>query len=188
MLVSKSAHAPTRLQQGSLAFVTKDLTALTLDDLLDVPVWRRSMRAKFVDPNEGIVAPMAGRVTAESFVVVRCRFTLADGTLMLGHCQPSPSELPAYPPAYLRPCVVTAEGRVPFWLGGRVSVDGRGRKRGEEPTQAEVARYYDILGRARSAVFPLSFSADVELPEGFIADGEVPGFGYMRGTKFAWVE
>lgn len=119
---------------------------------------------------------------------MRTRFRLADGNELLGHCQPLPGEPPAYPPAYLRPCIVTLAGRIPLWLGGRVWKDARGRKRGEEPSQDEIARYYGLLARPREAVFPVVFAAVVALPAGFVAAGTVSAFGYMRGTEFAWVD
>ncbi len=155
----------------------KQLTELTLDDLLDTPVWKRSMRAKFVNPIEGLVSPF-----------MRSRFQLADGSTAIGHCQPSPGEPPAYPPAYLRPCILTPSGRVPLWLGGRVWKDARGKKRGAEPSQDELAEYYDVPGRRPEQIFPVTFLSDVEPPAGFIGEGTVPASGSMRGTEFAWAD
>lgn len=170
----------------------KPLLDLTLKDLAEHPIWKRSMRAKFVGPYEGVVSPFRGTITGNEFFVVRTWFDLGDGTEMYGYCQPSPSELPAYPPAYLRPCVLSPDGPVPLWLGGRFWKDARGRNQ-EEPPRDEIERLYARLTRergrlvrSREDVFPIQFEAEVDLPEGFVAHGDVPGFGFMRGTEFVW--
>jgi len=147
------------------------------------------MRGKFVGPFDGSVSPLRGPISGNMFLVARTRFELADGTQLLGHCQPSPNPFRPddYKPAWLRPCILTSAGPIPLWLGGRVWKDGRGRNRGEEPTQDELAGLYALLGRAADEVFPATFAADIELPEGFVSSGHVPAFGYMRRTEFAFV-
>jgi hypothetical protein len=166
----------------------KHLAELTIDDLLDCAVWQFDLRQKFVKVNEGSVRPRPKltpreRQIARALFVVRTKFVLADGTGSLGYCVPS--RMPVAEETllgYVQPAIVTERGRVPFWFGGLMWVDGRGRQRGKDLADSEVGDLYWRLGRSEGAVFPVRFESEVELLPEEIGSGVIPGFGYLRST------
>jgi hypothetical protein len=162
----------------------KRLADITLDDLFDHPIWKQSLRAKVVEPNEGMISPARPRnITNGDLCLVRCRFEFADGTRELGYAFPTDPEIPKGEPiGYMTPAVVTLQGRVALWLGQRLWVDGRGRTRGEHPTSEELDAAYARLRRPLDAVFPIRFEAEVDLPSNLVAEGTVQGFGYVIST------
>jgi hypothetical protein len=166
----------------------KPLAELTVDDLLDCATWKLDLRAKVVMPNGGRVMPRPKlspkeRELARGILAARTKFVLADGSGALGYCFPSvtPYE-PTHLLGYMQPAILTARGQVPFWFGGRVWTDGRGRVRGTDLSAEEIDELYGRLGKRSDAVFPIAFEAEIPLLPKEVGSGVVPGFGYLRST------
>jgi hypothetical protein len=166
----------------------KPLAELTIDDLLDCAAWKLDLRAKVVMPNEGRVMPRPKlsareRALAAGILAVRTRFLLADGSGALGYCFPSvvPFE-PSHLLGYMQPAILSARGRVPFWFGQRIWVDGRGRVCGTDLSGEEINDLYRRLGKPAKNVFPITFEAEIALLRDEVGRGVIPGFGYVRST------
>ena len=141
----------------------KPVNELTLDDIRQFPVWEYALDEERDDEqDETTVRPCEFSAALDpSDVIVRTRFTLADGTEMFGTAQ-TPC-LGDNSIGRLQPVIVTERGHVLFWYD---SLSLRA---------AEIALNYEMLGRDAARVFPIQFISDVEL-DGPPIRGSIPGF------------
>lgn len=82
-------------------------------------------------------------------LVVKARFTLADGTTMYGWLTPPFGQFSGL--GTIQPQIITAEGPVSFWFGIL------------KPTSEDLAQCYKRLGRKPESIFPLHFQSEVEV-------------------------
>jgi hypothetical protein len=149
--------------------IRKQVFELTVEDFDQHPVWEFALDEEGEEgQDEATVRPqtVAGPVDpADGMVVVKARFTLADGTSMAGYVTP--------PSPYsgglgtIQPQIITQQGQVPFWCGAF------------KPTSEELVQNYGRLGRSAERVFPLRFTSEVEIVGGPVM-GVLNGFLYME--------
>ena len=148
--------------------VRKQVYELTPDDLQKCPVWEFALDEEGEEgQDEATVRPrpelkaIADR--SEGDLVCAAEFRLADDTVLNGYIYAQEeTNLGA-----VQPVIVTRGGQVAFWHG--VS----------KPDPDQIARAYAALGRAKEAVFPVSFRSAVEV-EGKRMEGVVPAFLYRE--------
>ena len=147
--------------------IRKPIYELTLDDIREFPVWEYALDEEAEDgQDETTVRPCEiSDALDPSDVIVRARFTLADGTQMFGTMQ-TPL-LGDDSLGRLQPVINTERGRVLFWHGIFA------------PKAAEVVLNYEMLGRDATRVFPIRFISDVEL-DGPPIRGSIPGFMFLK--------
>src|SRR5690242_15681713 len=124
------------------------LKDLTLEQLLETPVWIAGLVRGARGPNNGTVRTGTPNALARANdVVVRTIFRLADGSVERGYCRPAFGPVPPGPPvpefAALAPAILMPAGRVPFWFATY-------EKLVPETLLA-------ILGRSADEVFPVHF-------------------------------
>lgn len=150
--------------------IRKPVCELTLDDIRQFPVWEYALDEEGEDgQDETTVRPCEiSQVLAPSDIIVRTRFTLADGTEMFGTSQ-TPF-LGNDSLGRLQPVIITERGHVLFWHGIFA------------PKAAEIALNYETLDRDAARVFPIQFSSDVKLA-GAPIRGRIPGFMFLKGES-----
>ena len=147
--------------------VRKQVYDLTLEDLQQHPVWEFALDEEGEkNQDEATVRPCERRGPFdpnEGMVIVKARFTLADGSTMLGYLTPPTrgNDL-----GIIQPQIVTLMGQISFWYGSL------------EPSRDTLDGNYKLLGRQADRVFPLQFSSDVEVVGGPVA-GVLSGFSYF---------
>jgi hypothetical protein len=149
--------------------VRRQVYELTVEDFDQHPVWEYALDEEGEEgQDEATVRPyrVAGPVDpAEDMVIVKARFTLADGTTMAGYLTP--------PGPYsdglgaIQPQIITQHGQVPFWCGDF------------KPTDEDTVQNYSRLGRTADKVFPLRFTSEVEIVGGPVI-GVLNGFLYLE--------
>jgi hypothetical protein len=148
--------------------VRKQVYELTVEDFLEHSVWEFALEEEGEQGQDEATVrpkPVVGPVDpAEGMVVLKARFTLADGTLMAGYVTP--------PSPYssglgtIQPQIITKHGQVPFWCAA------------SKPTREALVENYGRLGRAADEVFPVRFSSEVEVVGGPVT-GILNGFLYF---------
>lgn len=104
-------------------------------------------------------------ITAEEMYLVRCTFTLSDGTTMTGFATPAGGE-DAW--GLMQPQIFLPNGqRVGVWFG-------------MFPPQNAVKQFCESFGKEKENIFPIHFAADEELTSD-VCSGEIPGL--MRSGK-----
>jgi hypothetical protein len=123
------------------------------------------------EQDEATVRPIHPPEALESLnvmCVAVARFSLADGTTMVGYMSPgAPGDTDL---ESLQPTIITAQGQVAFWFGIRC------------PTSKDIASAYTLLGKRPEEIFPISFSLAVQTMSP--SDGTVPGFVSKDGPDF----
>lgn len=105
-------------------------------------------------------------------MVVRARFTLANGAALTGYVYPPPPNVEAIPNLsrdlrMLQPVMVVDQGQVPLWFDMF------------PPPEGEFQRLLSVLGKTMGQVFPLTYETDVELV-GAPVNGVVMGFSFLN--------
>jgi hypothetical protein len=153
--------------------VRKQVYLLTSADLAAFAVWEFALDEEGeAGQDEATVRPhpFEGEVDCNvGMLIVRARFTFADGTVMSGYLTP-----PVQGDAglgTLQPVIITPGGQVGFWCGLRA------------PDSTAIEQDYRILGRAKpEEVFPVRFQSDIPLSCGELG-GEIPGFLVIEDLK-----
>lgn len=105
---------------------------------------------------------------AEGMVIVKARFTLADGTSMAGYLTPPSPDFGGL--STIQPQIITLRGQVPFWCGAFMA------------TSEVLAENYARLERTADRVFPLRFTSEIEIVGGPVV-GVLNGFLYRELTS-----
>jgi hypothetical protein len=152
--------------------VRKQIYDLTLADLAQYPVWDFALDEEGVEgQDEATLRPLTGALVADEFpgTVVRAKFTLADGTVLIGHMT-----VPGIGDNSIldfHPSIVTETSQINFMFGYN------------EPSNAEKENVYSILGKSAKQVFPIEFCSDVDQlhPPQCCT---IPGFLYLKKRLF----
>ena len=149
--------------------IRKPINELTLDDIRKFSVWEYALDEETEDgQDETTVRPCEiSDALDPSDAIIRARFTLADGTEMLGTMQTPDGDDSL---ARMQPIIITGCGSVYFWHGIF------------PPKAAEVALSYEMLGRDAARVFPIQSTSDVEL-DGAPIRGSIPGFMFLKDEE-----
>jgi hypothetical protein len=149
--------------------IRKQVFDLKSEDLERHPIWEFALDEEGEEgQDEATVRPysVAGPAnSAEGTLIVRARFTLADGTRMLGWITPPSEEFAGL--GTIQPQIITSDGPVSFWYGVL------------KPTREDMARNYEMLGRMADRIFPVHYESDVEVVGGPVK-GILKAFYYME--------
>ena len=153
--------------------VRKQVYLLTSADLAAFAVWEFALdKEGEAGQDEATVRPRPFERELDcnvGMLIVRARFTLADGTVMPGYLTPPVDRDDGL--GTLQPVVITPGGQVGFWCGLRV------------PDSTALEQDYRNLGKAKpEEVFPLRFRSDIPLSCGELV-GEIPGFLVIEDLK-----
>jgi hypothetical protein len=152
--------------------VRKQVYLLTSADLAAFAVWEFALDEEGeAGQDEATVRPhpFAGEVDCDvGMLIVRARFTLADGTVMSGYLTPPVQGDDGL--GTLQPVIITPRGQVGFWCGLRA------------PDSTVIEQDYRSLGRQPEKVFPVRFQSDIPLSCGELG-GEIPGFLVIEDLK-----
>ncbi len=153
--------------------VRKQVYELTMDDLVDIPVWEFALDEEGEDgQDEATVRPSRAPLpldASEAMYVVRALFSLADGTRHIGYLTPGHA---ADDLGSVQPMIITPQGQVIFWMGG---------------AGGDTTPLYQKLGKTAAQTFPINFKSDVPLIGGVIF-GSIPGFLRLVDWKSGRVE
>ena len=155
---------PDRRQLGTLAVA--DLSAAGV-------WWFPGPDGHLSGPDDQTVMPIDTSAAAddgsvefpEGRYLLRARFALADGTVLVGHVTYAPGDGGGL--REREPTLCAPSGQVPLWHGVLV------------PPEADVATWMSWLGRERDAVFPLAWEAEFH-PPGDVLGGTAEGFLVFR--------
>ena len=167
-------------RDGKEAMPMRTPRTLTPDDLERCRIWEEVGAEG--GAYEGRLRPrpdlaVAGDPESETGAfVVATDFTLADGSSLAGYCSPAPASVVDMRGWFrgiglLQPAIVRERGQVPFWFR-------------DEPDRMEILTLYDRLGRQPEHVFPIEFSARVDVPSDHFASGRLKGFCFPRRPPF----
>jgi len=149
--------------------VRKQVYDLKLEDFDQHPIWEFALDEEGQEgQDEATVRPYSSAGPAnpeDGTLVVRARFTLADGTTMHGYLTSPFGEFSGL--GTIQPQIITPEGPVSFWFGVL------------KPAKKDLAQCYKRLGRNAESIFPLRFQSEVEVVGGPFT-GELDGFLYME--------
>jgi hypothetical protein len=152
--------------------VRKQIYDLTENDLQRFPFWEFALDEEGVEAqDEATVRPVLcdGAIDPAGVVlIVRARFTLADGTQFLGHMTVDAGD--AIDLSIAQPSICLASGQVGFWFGITA------------PERQEIDTAYKLLDKTADQVFPLAFESDVAMTIPIIR-GSIPGFLYLLRKK-----
>jgi hypothetical protein len=153
--------------------IRKQVYELMVEDFDQHPVWEYALDEECEEgQDEATVRPksVTGPLDpAEGMVVVKARFTLADGTSMAGYVNPPGPDSSGL--GTIQPQIITRQGQVSFWWGIF------------KPTGEDLVQNYSRLGRTADKAFPMHFTSEVEIVGGPVI-GILNGFLYMeRATK-----
>ncbi len=155
----------------------KQFGDLSPEDFQQHPVWIHVHVVDYGEPwyaeaNEETFRPRLGPLPAspgEGILLVRSRFTLADGRAFTGFITPEHAEPDELTPwmtglGIIQPQMFLPSGlRLPFWFGVL------------KPDPDQLKSVYDELRAPPDRIFPIEFSADPALAEGIVS-GRVDGF------------
>jgi hypothetical protein len=149
--------------------IRKQVYDLRLEDFERHPVWEFALDEEGEEgQDEATVRPysVAGPAdSAEGTLVVRARFTLADGTTMFGWITPPSPDFAGL--GTIRPQIITPDGPVSFWCGVL------------KPTRKDLTLNYERLGRTADRIFPVHFTSEIEVVGGPVT-GVLKGFLCME--------
>ena len=152
---------------------------IRISDLTKYSIWEFALDEEEHDgQNENTLRPFLSPqplYIEGTYLIVRANFVLANGVTIIGFVKPmrhSGVRLMEPPIPYdLNPVILTEHGPVNFCYGfGR-------------PKEEIVLENYRLLGYQPENVFPINFSTDVEIADGF-AQGTLEGFMYFEGEPF----
>lgn len=150
----------------------KQVYDLTLDDLVQHPVWEFALDEEGNDgQDEATVRPYDAPDAldpSDGMFVVLAFFELADGSKMQGYVTPSSGD--SFNLGTIQPIIVTEQGQVGFWCG-MVS-----------PSSEQLIQQYKRLDRDARQVFPLTFESQVPLVGGPVR-GSLEGFMVLEDLK-----
>ncbi len=143
----------------------KQVYDLTLDDLVQYPVWEFALDEEGNDgQDEATVRPYDtpdALDPSDGMFVVLASFELADGSKMQGYVTPSSADSSDL--GTIQPIIVTEQGQVGFWCGIA------------PPSSEQLIQGYKRLNRDARQVFPLTFESQVQLV-GEPVRGSLEGF------------
>ena len=149
--------------------IRKQVYDLKLEDLDEHPIWEFALDEEGEDgQDEATVRPYSSAGPADpadGTLVLKARFTLADGTTMYGFLTPPSGEFRGL--GTIQPQISTPEGPVSFWFGIL------------KPAKEDLAQCYKRLRQKAENIFPLRFQSEVEIVGGPVV-GELHGFLYME--------
>jgi hypothetical protein len=152
--------------------IRKQVYDLTLTDLAQYPVWDFALDEEDVEgQDEATLRPLTGLLAADDFpgTVVRAKFTLADGTVLIGHMTvPGIGENSIDD---FHPSIVTETSQINFLFGYT------------EPSTEDKDKIYSLLGKSAKLVFPIQLCSDVaqlKPPQSC----KIPGFLYYKKRLF----
>jgi hypothetical protein len=141
--------------------IRKQVYNLTVADLSEHPVWEFAEDEEGAEgQDEATVRPLVASTPLDPNAgncIVRARFTLADGTRLVGYFTPCRDQNDL---GRVQPQIITDRGQVPFWMG---------------IARADVAPLYAKLGKSADQTFPVSFESDFPLV-GKTIKGTIPAF------------
>jgi hypothetical protein len=161
-----------QLKKRELSPIRKQIYDLTEQDLGEYPVWEFALDEEGLEgQDEATVRPMLFQGSldpdGETFIV-RSNFTLTDGTSFSGHLTMHPFETSDL--GFVQPSIVTRGGQVQFWCGTIA------------PSSEQLAKFYKLLERIPSQVFPLKFESNAPLNSKPIR-GTLEGFLILSDLK-----
>lgn len=148
--------------------IRKQVYELTLEDIREHAAWEFALDEEGDEgQDEATVRPVtaAGSVDpGAGMFIVRARFTLADGTPLLGYITPSgdPNDL-----GTIQPQIITGRGQVGLWMG---------------TIRDDIAPRYERLGKSAAQVFPVSFESDFPIVRGSVK-GSIPAFLHLEDLQ-----
>lgn len=151
--------------------IRKQVYKLTLDDFNTYPAWEFALDEESEkDQDEATVRPyeFSGLIDpSDGMFVVRASFLLADGSPMQGYLTPQNGGDRL---GLLQPIIIAGDKQVGFWCGIL------------KPSPEQLAKWYLLLGRNASQVFPLQFKSNVNLVRGPV-QGMITGFMFYEDYK-----
>jgi hypothetical protein len=144
---------------------------LSLEDLSEYPVWEYALSEEDIDnQDERTLRPSLASPPVnpnDAYFLVRATFKLANGAQLKGFITPLKEQdddfMRPVIPVDLNPVIVSNAGHVAFCYG-KSSLD-----------QEQIDKNYKRLGYPSIEVFPISFTADVEINNG-VSSGTLQGF------------
>ena len=155
--------------------VRRQVYELTAVDLEAYPAWEFALDEEGVDgQDEATVRPYLNTPIepTEGMLVVRAKFTLADGTVAIGFMTPPQSvssDIRDHQPS------IITNGRQVALYSGMFPL-----------SESEVVQRLDALGKSASEAFPLEYETDVEIVSG-PTKCVVRGFSFLHGGLSAGV-
>jgi hypothetical protein len=148
---------------------------LTIFDLMQFPAWEYALDKEDIQgQNEKtlrpyLISPPLDR--EQAYLLVRARFSLVNGTSLLGFLKPlrqsEDNLMQAILPYDLNPVIVTERGHVPFCYGVF------------KPDKETISENHKRLGHESENVFPIHFKTDIEVRNS-IDEGVLEGFLYFE--------
>jgi hypothetical protein len=141
---------------------------LTSYDLAQIPAWEFAQDEETVaGQDEATVRPYFRHPVdpSDGLLVVRARFTLVDGTRLLGFVSPAPPTM-VWDISNQQPSIVSDKGQIPLYFG--IFPPGADR----------LKEFFELLGKLPDEVFPLNYKTDVEIIGGPVVD-TIMGFAFL---------
>jgi hypothetical protein len=147
---------------------------LSLEDLLQYPVWEHALDEEEThNQNERTLRPSLVSPPIDpndAYFFVRASFKLANGAQLKGFITPVKQQddnfMRPVIPVDLNPVIVSPDGHVTFCYGKY------------KPDQERIDNNYKRLGYPSTEVFPIRFTADVEVNNG-VSSGILEGFLFL---------
>jgi hypothetical protein len=153
--------------------IRKQVYELTVDDLTNFPAWELALDEEGEDgQDEATVRPSYAplpRDPSEFRLIVRAKFSLADGTRYIGYLTPSHA---ADDLGAIQPIIITSQGQVGFWMGS---------------TRDNPGPLYQKMEKSADQIFPITFKSDVPLIGGVVF-GSIEGFLHLADWKTGRIE
>jgi hypothetical protein len=152
----------THLTESYMDRIRKQVYDLTAADLEAYPMWEFAGDEECEEgQDEATVRPWLGESydPADIYGVVRTKFRLADGSIMIGFITPP---LPSDIEKLVMPEIITPQGQVGLWFAPRL-------------TSEQLAHQYELLQRTADEVFPIQYETDFPIIGGPIT-GRIDGF------------
>lgn len=159
---------------NDLLHIRRQDNELSLEDLLQYPVWEYALDEENThNQNERTLRPSLVSPPIDpnnAYFFVRATFKLANGVQLKGFITPVKKQddnfMRPVIPVDLNPVIVSRDGHVIFCYGKY------------SPNQERIDNNYKRLGYHSIEVFPITFTADVEVKNG-VSSGMLQGFLYL---------
>jgi hypothetical protein len=153
--------------------IRKQVYELTVDDLTRFPAWELALDEEGEEgQDEATVRPLYAPLPldpSEFRLIVRAKFSLADGTRHVGYLTPSHA---ADDLGSIQPILITPQGQISFWMGA---------------VRDNPLPLYQKLGKSADQIFPITFKSDVPLIGGVVF-GSIEGFLHLADKKTGRIE
>jgi hypothetical protein len=160
-----------------LSHVRKQDYELSANDLLQYPVWEYALDEEEIDnQNERTLRPSLASPPidpSDAYFIIRATFRLKNGAQLKGFIKPVKQQYDNFMkpviPFDLNPVIISDNDNVAFCYGKI------------KPDQEQIDNNYKRLGYPSNEVFPITFTADVDIKNG-ISSGILQGFLFFDET------